>query len=183
MINNFIRFEAVVLKVYQTKLMAVSLEFECSDCKGSFTHYLTDGQYKQPSKCEGEKKKCNGKYFTLKKEKVKTTFIQRLKVQEIDSEDRTPRQIMCQLRENNVGKIITGETIKLAGLIKTESSEYEKDKKTQGIFVPFVLINSLTQKMNIHGSGYDLGIINEMKNNPNIFYSLIKSFCPTIYGH
>lgn len=22
-----------------------------------------------------------------------------------------------------------------------------------------------------------------MKNNPNIFYSLIKSFCPTIYGH
>jgi len=95
MINNFIRFEAVVLKVYQTKLMAVSLEFECSDCKGSFTHYLTDGQYKQPSKCEGEKKKCNGKYFTLKKEKVKTTFIQRIKVQEIDSEDRTPRQIMC----------------------------------------------------------------------------------------
>jgi DNA replicative helicase MCM subunit Mcm2 (Cdc46/Mcm family) len=24
--------------------------------------------------------------------------------------------------------------------------------------------------------------INEMKNDPNIFYSLIKSFCPTIFG-
>jgi len=24
--------------------------------------------------------------------------------------------------------------------------------------------------------------INEMKRDPNIFYSLIKSFCPTIFG-
>jgi DNA replicative helicase MCM subunit Mcm2 (Cdc46/Mcm family) len=61
-------------------------------------------------------------------------------------------------------------------------SEFEKDKKTQGIFVPFVLINSLTQKTSIHGTDYDMGMINEMKNNPNIYYSLVKSFCPTIYG-
>ena len=26
-------------------------------------------------------------------------------------------------------------------------------------------------------------LINKMKANPNIFYSLVKSFCPTIYGH
>jgi DNA helicase MCM8 len=95
MIDNFIRFEAIVLKVYQTRLMAVSLEFDCPDCKGNFTHYLSDGQYTQPSKCRASKKTCNSKMFTLKKEKVKTTFIQRLKVQEIDSEDRTPRQVVC----------------------------------------------------------------------------------------
>lgn len=85
MIDNFIRFEAVVLKVYQTKLMAVSLQFECPDCKGSFTHYVSDGHYTQPSKCKADKKNCLGKFFVLKKDKVKTTFIQRLKVQEIDS--------------------------------------------------------------------------------------------------
>jgi len=28
-----------------------------------------------------------------------------------------------------------------------------------------------------------MNLINEMKNNPNIFISLVKSFCPTIYGH
>lgn len=44
----------------------------------------------------------------MKKDKVKTIFMQRIKVQEIDSEGRTPRQIMCEMRENMVGKIITG---------------------------------------------------------------------------
>ena len=65
------------------------------DCKGSFTHYLADGVYTQPTKCKAAKKDCNSRSFVMKKENVKTTFIQRIKVQEIDSEDRTPRQIMC----------------------------------------------------------------------------------------
>lgn len=42
-------------------------------------------------------------------------------MQEIDSEGRTPKQIMCELRENMVGKIITGETVKVSGIIKTET--------------------------------------------------------------
>ena len=57
--------------------------------------------------------------FVLRKDRVKTIFMQRMKVQEIDSEDRAPRQVVCELRENNVGKVITGETIKISGLIKT----------------------------------------------------------------
>jgi len=80
-----------------------------------------------------------------------------------------------------VGKVITGETIKLSGIIKTETSD-EKDKKTQGIFIPYILVNSITQKTNGNNS-IDSGLLNEMKSNPNLFYSLIKSFCPTIYGH
>lgn len=109
MIDNFIAFEAVVLKVYQTKLMAISLEFECVDCKDSFLHYLTDGNYTQPGRCKGTKKKeCRSKTFIMKKEKVRTVFMQRMKVQEIDSEGRTPRQVICEMRENLVGKVITG---------------------------------------------------------------------------
>jgi DNA helicase MCM8 len=88
---------------------------------------------------------------------------------------------MCEMRENMVGKIITGETIKLSGIIKTESDE--KDKKIQGIFVPYILVNSIVQKTKNNPSDYDQNIIKEMKSNPNIFYALVKSFCPTIYGH
>ena len=62
-------------------------------------------------------------------------------------------------------------------------SEFEKDKKTHGIFTPFLLVNSISQKTNTNNSEYDMSLINEMKSNPNIFYSLMKSFCPTIYGH
>jgi DNA helicase MCM8 len=45
------------------------------------------------------------------------------------------------------------------------------------------VVNAITQKTNAHSSEYDMQIINEMKNNPNVYYSLVKSFCPTIYGH
>lgn len=81
-----------------------------------------------------------------------------------------------------VGKIITGETIRLSGIIKTETSD-EKDKKTQAIFVPYILVNSILQKTKNNSLDYDFNVIEEMKGNENIFYSLIKSFCPTIYGH
>jgi DNA replicative helicase MCM subunit Mcm2 (Cdc46/Mcm family) len=84
--------------------------------------------------------------------------MQRIKVQEIDSGGRTPRQIMCEMRENMVGKVITGETIKLSGIIKTETTE-EKDKKTQGIFIPYILINSIFQKTSGNASSYDMDTI------------------------
>lgn len=79
------------------------------DCKDSFLHYLTDGNYTQPARCKGIKKKeCRSKTFIMKKDKVRTVFMQRMKVQEIDSEGRTPRQVICEMRENLVGKVITG---------------------------------------------------------------------------
>lgn len=66
--------------------MAVSLLFDCADCKDSFTHYLIDGNFTQPSKCKGTKKKdCKSKNFIMRKDKVKNIFMQRIKVQEIDS--------------------------------------------------------------------------------------------------
>ncbi len=86
MIDNFISFETVVLKVYQIKLMAVSLEFDCPDCKDTFIHYLSDGNFTQPNRCKGSKKKeCKSKIFIMRKDKVKSIFMQRIKVQEIDS--------------------------------------------------------------------------------------------------
>ncbi len=81
-----------------------------------------------------------------------------------------------------MGKVITGETLRLAGVIKTEAVG-EKDKKTQALYAPYVLANSLVQKTNGGPAEYDLTLIKAMKGNPNIYYSLIKSFCLTIYGH
>lgn len=75
-----------MLKVYQIKLMAVSLDFECADCKDTFSHYINDGNFSQPAKCKGSKRKdCKSKNFIMRKDKVKTIFMQRIKIQEIDS--------------------------------------------------------------------------------------------------
>lgn len=57
MVENFVSFEAIALKVYQTKLMPTSIEFFCHDCKSTFSHYLIDGNYTLPNRCQGTAKK------------------------------------------------------------------------------------------------------------------------------
>lgn len=57
MVENFVSFEAIALKVYQPKLMPTSIEFHCHDCKSTFSHYLTDGNYTLPNRCQGTAKK------------------------------------------------------------------------------------------------------------------------------
>ncbi len=49
--------------------------------------------------------------------------------------------------------------------------------------MPFIVINSIIQKINGNISLYDMETISLMKKDKYIFYSLIKSYCPTIYGY
>ena len=95
-IDHFITFEAVVIKVHQVRLMPISVDFECSDCKDTFTHYLNDGIYTQPKACMGTRKKgCKGRVFNMRKDRVRSVFSQRMRVQEVDSAGRNPRQVNC----------------------------------------------------------------------------------------
>lgn len=57
MVENFVTFEAIALKVYQTKLMPIIIEFYCHDCKSTFNHYLNDFNYTIPNRCQGKNKK------------------------------------------------------------------------------------------------------------------------------
>jgi hypothetical protein len=42
------------------------------------------------------------------KDRMKTIFVQRVKIQELDPEGRVPCEMVCELRENLVGRVITG---------------------------------------------------------------------------
>ena len=77
---------------------------------------------------------------------------------------------------------MTGETVKISGIIRTEQMN-DKISKFQGIFTPYMMVNSLKFKKNNEFIENDMKVIEEMKKDKKIFYSLIKSFCPTIYGH
>lgn len=68
MVENFVAFECVILKVNQIKLMPTTIDFYCYDCKASFTHYLNEGNYSTPSRCRTKvKKDCKAKNFLQKK--------------------------------------------------------------------------------------------------------------------
>lgn len=159
------------------------MEFTCFDCKENFVHLFKDGVFSNPDKCRGKKKKeCKSKSFIALKDKIRTIFIQRIKAQELDPEGRVPRQIICQLEENSVGKVMTGETIIVSGIIKTETAKQKVSKYT-GIYTPYMMVNSIKFKKNNEIVQNDKKVIDEMRKDRRIFYSLIKSFCPTIYGH
>lgn len=44
-------------------------------------------------------------------------------------------------------------------------------------------VNSLKQRKGVEVIEEGIQIVEQMKEDKNIFYSLIKSFCPTIFGH
>ena len=71
--------------------------------------------------------------------------------------------------------------MRVSGVVRTETSE--KDKKTQGIYMPFLIVNSIVQQTSSSQDRDEETLVREMRSNPNIFFSLLKSFCPTIYGH
>ena len=76
---------------------------------------------------------------------------------------------------------MSGDIVTVSGILKTDSIE-TKDKKNQGIFTDFLLVNSLVFKPK-HSDYVDPRQIDKMKSYPRVFYSLVKSFCPASYGH
>lgn len=144
MMDSFVSVQAAVVKVQQIRLMAVCIEFVCFECKTAFWHYFKDGAYSTPGKCRNPIKQCRSRIFTPSKDKMKNIFVQRIKVQEIDAEGRVPRQMSCELREDQVGRLITGETVVISGTLRTEAPD-ERDKKTKGIFTPYMQVNHFAQ--------------------------------------
>lgn len=69
----------------------------------------------------------------------------------------------------------------ICGVLKAENDE--KDKKTQGILSLALHANYLINERSYTMSEQAEAAIRKMKNDPFIFSSLIKSFCPTIFGH
>lgn len=70
----------MVIKVQQMRLMATEMEFNCFECKNSFVQFFVDGVYVTPAKCLA-KKLCKSRTFLPVKDKMKTIFIQRIKIQ------------------------------------------------------------------------------------------------------
>ena len=76
---------------------------------------------------------------------------------------------------------MSGDTVTVSGILKTDMLE-NKDKKNQGIFTDYLSVNSIVFKPK-HSDYVDPRKIDKMKSYSRVFYSLIKSFCPAIYGH
>lgn len=105
---------------------------------------------------------------------------QRLKVQEINHGGGIPRTMEVEVRQNLAKRAVSGNLVRISGVLKT--LEEAADKMNQAIFAPVLLANSIT-KVEISLDGpRESSIVTRMRQDKNIFFSLIRSFCPSIYG-
>ena len=207
-IGDFISIKGVVLKIAPVKLLTKSMKFTCLECHKSFLKKFVDGIYISPTSCESAPK-CKSKTFQPDKTTAQTILYQRIKLQEIDEESgsgRVPRSLDCELKENLVNCLISGDTVILNGTMKTEALEDNKGggvagkKNQQGLFNMYLDVNSLLngkdtskmisdQNMSSLEEEYteeDLRIFESLMQfaqDRRLFPLLVKSFCPSIYGH
>lgn len=85
-----------------------------------------------------------------------------------------------EVRQNLAKRAVSGNLVRISGVLKT--LEEAADKMNQAIFAPVLLANSIT-KVEISLDGpRESSIVTRMRQDKNIFFSLIRSFCPSIYG-
>ena len=208
-ISHYIAIKGIILKTSPVKLLTKSMKFICMECHKSFNRKFIDGIYIPPSCCDNAPK-CKSKVFQPDKSSAQTILYQRIKLQEIDEDSgsgRVPRNLDCELKENLVSCVISGDTVIFNGILKTEAFEDNKGnggaagkKNQQGLFNMYMDVNSVLNckdksksisnktiaSIEEEFTEEDLKLMESLMSlaqNRRLFPLLIKSFCPSIYGH
>ncbi|KAL4465193.1 hypothetical protein ABPG74_001907 [Tetrahymena malaccensis] len=194
-INKYLQVKGVVLKTSPVQVMINEMTFQCLDCKQNQVIKFLYGIYSQPTKCLNTK--CKGTKFNPDKTRAKASLYQRIKLQEIEEDDkgsgRVPRTLECELRDNLVNTTINGDIITVSGLLRTEAADLsQQGKKTIGLQTNVMDVNCLTNSKNENKllnedeeefSEEDIIMAQTLSDDPHVFPRLVKSVCPTIFGH
>ena len=203
MINHFVSVKGIVLRTSPIKLLITGITFECIECKTKMARRFPDGIFIQPISCDNQG--CKSKIFIPDKVTSQSILYQRVRIQEINDEatidntGRLPKSIECELKENLVNSVVSGDIVVVNGILKTERAEDSESRvfnsgknKVQGLFVSYIDVNTIIntkyqEKHRNHNnedefSEDDMKIFEALANTRNIFPLLVRSFCPTIYG-
>jgi len=203
MISQYVSIKGVVLRTSPIKLLITGITFQCLECKINMVRRFPDGIFIQPTFCDNDG--CKSKIFIPDKTTSQSILYQRVRIQEIndeasiDNSGRLPKSIECELKENLVSSVVSGDIVVVNGVLKTERAEDSESRafnvgknKVQGLFVSYVdantVINVKYQEKHLNHNNEDefseddMKIIEALANTRNIFPLLVRSFCPTIYG-
>jgi len=113
-----------VLRVTSIKVLVESIKFQCNDCKSDIQITFIDGKWEQPNRCISAD--CRSRIFNAQKHTAKTSFFQRIRIQEIDSDikdinaGKMPKTIDCEIKDDLIDSCISGDIVIICGVMKTE---------------------------------------------------------------
>lgn len=168
----------------------------CVKCSNICVVYYKKGKVEMPKKCP--KNKCNSKIFNFESlpSVIGYHAVQEITIQEIfgteEGGGRVPRTVLCYLSGSLTGAAAPGDVIRVSGIIETqETSERTTNTAIQELYLNANSLinesaveerNTLEENETVF-SAEEAFEMNEISKIPNIFGTLISSFCPSVYGH
>ena len=165
-------------------------------------------QWESPNRCINPD--CRSRIFNPEKHTAKTSFYQRLRIQEIENDmkdmnaGKLPKTIDCEIKDDLIDACISGDIVTICGIMKTELQNDmkgfggQKNNKNKALHASYIDVNSIknsnadyfltaaVSSSNAYDNKVNLAELNEIhkvSERRDVFPLLIKSICPSIYGH
>lgn len=191
MIGKFGVFMGTVVKANAPRPLVEQLVFTCGRCGTEIILKITNGIYKQPSKCTVVG--CNSKLFSLQRNHPSCLYKnwQRIKIQEImtfdemnqDDGGRVPRCLEVELTGDLVERVAPGEQVFVSGVVKIDENESNSfgQEAVKKLAVSYSLLLECNNIVNLNVVNT---VVLPMTIDPKTsFTRLVASLCPQIYGH
>ena len=124
LINKYICIRGTVLRVSSIKVLVESIQFTCHECKSKIVICFIDGKWETPNRCINID--CRSRIFNPEKHTARTSFYQRLKIQEIENDindinaGKMPKTIETEIKNDLIDSCISGDIVTICGIMKTE---------------------------------------------------------------
>ncbi|XP_065834436.1 DNA helicase MCM8-like [Oscarella lobularis] len=195
--GKLVTVRGTAARVSNIKPLVTAMAFSCNKCSTEQVMTLTDGKYSVPSKCPAS---CRSSSFNPLRNSKDTRTIdwQMIRVQELMSDDvreagRIPRTVDCKLTADLVDCCVPGDTVSVTAIVKAAPSNEGGGRlgKTKCMYTMYLhAVSVMTDKGQGAGKGPqmefstdDMDAIDEIRSYKNVFKTLVRSFCPAIYGH
>lgn len=203
-IGKFISVQGNVVRVSPVKPFISQVAFQCGKCLQSMVIPLKEGIYRTPTRCQTSH--CTSKSFVADRSSsaTKCRDWQKIKIQEIvdldrvEDEGRIPRILEAELCDDLVDAVVPGEMVILSGILKTIETLNDKGLPFNGANsgALYLEVVSIEKKKHldavIGGPHSDAAVeaspsriseILAVSQNKRTLQTLVRSFCPHIYGN
>ncbi|XP_034950895.1 DNA helicase MCM8-like [Chelonus insularis] len=195
--GKLIATRGCIIRVGRVKQLAQWFVFSCISCKAKTIIKQPNGILTLPKRC----KECGkGKFKpVLSSPYVRSISYQVVKLQEhLDTlqEDRgkMPRILEVELFDDLVDTCAPGDDVTVVGVVKVRGTDdgiqKGKDASSNALYMEAVsIVDNKNKSQGKNSTGIveldnkDLIAIKKIHNRQDLFYLLVHSLCPTIYGH
>eukprot|EP00871_Galdieria_phlegrea_P002363 jgi/Galph1/3127/GphlegSOOS_G1815.1 len=203
-VGKMISSVGTVIRVSNIRQQVVGMPFICCRCGKEVMKYFPDYKYCIPQICTSEF--CKSKTFSPVRNRAQTIDWQRIRIQEAGSDStskeagRMPRMVDVELTGDLIDSCHPGDIVSICGIVKVLPVSGEGSGKNSQIQKSlhhlYIDANSVIKGSKGVSMAEDIRLLKPLKfrkeeiflfkktaEDPGAFTIIVKSLCPSIYGH